>query len=150
MKFIRIIVIIFIVLIMTFDVFANTKPCYCPKANTLTKTVLHWKSGNIWISRQRSFANKIDKFIGAQWIGVNIGQIVCLYKGDNSFTFPVILQTIHPVLIRKPHSRHWFKTKRGYKECFSSNVKDCKFYQKNLHTAVDPYKQIGYKLNNRS
>ncbi|MEC8882940.1 MAG: T4SS-associated protein EirA [Pseudomonadota bacterium] len=53
-----------------------------PKTNT-------WTTDSGWISDSSSFSSSIVKFLGAQWKGVQLGQILCLYLGPNPNDFPV-------------------------------------------------------------
>lgn len=133
----------------------NTKPnaqtkaqqefLYCPAPKELSKIGLWWKVGDIWKSYSESFAEHIQTFSGAQWIGVKVGKIVCIYKGQEAFTFPVALETAHPVLVPAPTGQNWITTKEGYKQCFSNDVKDCPFTQKKAADITNIYEQIKYQ-----
>ena len=63
----------------------------CPDPSTLkinTKTN-QWTTDSGWKSDGGSFTKSISKFLGAQWKGVDLGQILCLYMGPDTSDFPV-------------------------------------------------------------
>lgn len=122
---------------------------YCPEANKLQKEGGWWKIGDIWKSDSQSPGQKIKEFIGAQWIGVKFGRIICLYSEEEKYAFPVALVTVNPVLIFDPESTSWIANKKGYKDCVSHNVLDCPFLQQKPSDTTDIYKQIEYKDKNK-
>ena len=64
-----------------------------PKTNT-------WTTDSGWLSDSSSFSSSIVKFLGAQWKGVQLGQILCLYLGPNPNDFPVGLHK--NLIVRTP------------------------------------------------
>jgi len=127
---------------------AASKPpelLYCPKPDELAKIGLWWKVGDIWKSYSESFVNHIQSFTGAQWIGVKVGKIICFYRGREKLTFPIALETAHPVLVPEPIGENWVSTKEGYKKCFSDNVTDCPFTQQKRTDTTNIYEQIKYQ-----
>ena len=65
---------------------------FCPKASELfrgSKEIWQTKSG--WKANEPSFVPEINRFIGVQWKGVNIGRISCIYTGSSEAEFPVSL-----------------------------------------------------------
>lgn len=76
---------------------------YCPEASSikLNSATGTW-SVDQWTSQPNSLSKKITKFIGAQWKGVNIGRINCIYTGDKKDEFPVSLSK--NILINNPSS----------------------------------------------
>jgi len=119
---------------------------YCPAPEELTRSGLWWRAGKVWKSYNESFVQHIQEFSGAQWIGVKVGKIICLYKGEEKLTFPVALETIHPILVPMPTGDNWTTTKQGYKQCISDDVKDCPFTQQKAEEVSDIYKQIQYQV----
>ena len=73
-----------------------------------------------------SFVDKVDKFVGAHWQGVNIGQLTCLYSGEPSGTFLIKLVSNHifhfPLGI--PGS-NWSKAQGGFINCISTSTELC-------------------------
>lgn len=122
---------------------------YCPDPSRLKKEGSWWKIGNIWISDSQSAGKKIKEFIGAQWVGVKFGRIICLYGEDEKYAFPVALVTVNPVLILDPTASSWMSTKQGYKDCVSHSVFDCPFLQQKQSDISDIYEQIKYKDENK-
>jgi hypothetical protein len=146
---ISIIISILIIMISVFGMArADNKTLYCPEPNTLQKDGGWWKVDNIWKSDSQSSGKKIKSFLGAQWMGVKIGKIICLYTEEEKFAFPVALVTLQAVLVFSPTASIWMETKKGYKNCVSRNVLDCPFMQQKVTEEVDVYEQIKYKDKN--
>ena len=63
----------------------------CPQPSELKKDTRKniWTTDSGWISDSSSFSSSIVKFLGAQWKGVQLGQVLCLYLGPNTNDFPV-------------------------------------------------------------
>ena len=80
---------------------------------------------------------EVAYFMGSQWIGVNVGHIVCKYQGKKDFTFPVTLER-NDILVPKPKGEKWGKDLGGYKQCSSKNTRNCPFY-------IEPPKPISDK-----
>jgi hypothetical protein len=145
------IIILIIIGILSLDcawaVTTNKKPelLYCPEVKELSKIGLWWQVGDVWKSYSQSFVEHIQSFSGVQWIGVKVGKIICLYEGKEKLTFPVVLETAHPVLVPAPTGENWITTKEGYKKCFSDDVKDCPFTQQERTDTSNIYEQIKYK-----
>jgi len=99
----------------------------CPSIDQLKKTKMRWSGPEGWKSSDDSFVDEIAYFMGAQWIGIKVGQIVCKYKGKREFTFPVTLER-NDILVPTPKGERWGKDLGGYKQCGSKNPKICPFY----------------------
>ena len=124
---------------------ANQKTTqYCPAASELKKNRLWWSARGAWKSYSQSFAKGISSFLGAQWIGIKVGKIVCLYSGQSNFDFPIALETEKTFLILSPKGKHWYNIKSGYKMCKSSNTHDCEFFLKPPPDITNVYEQIKY------
>jgi hypothetical protein len=139
----KILVMISAILIMV-SALAQEK-LYCPDPKALQKDNGWWKVDDIWKSDSQSAGKAIKEFIGAQWIGVKIGKIICLYSEEDKYAFPVALATVRSVLIFEPTATVWMATKKGYKNCVSHNVIDCPFVQQESTEEVDLYESIKYK-----
>ncbi len=98
---------------------------YCPPISAIYKKNALWWAHESWRSYSQSFVEKITRFVGAQWVGVNLGHIICLYRGQEAFTFPISLQ--RSTLIQEPTSGHWEKRPNGYLVCISNKRSDCPF-----------------------
>jgi len=131
--------------------FTSSKaPFYCPQPKQLIKNqkTLTWSAPGGWKSYDQSFVQKISEFRGAQWAGVNIGQIACVYTGTNKLTFPVIL--VFNKLTTAPSSGSWssnlHKNKQryasGYYSCPSLTISNCPFHPVIKKTARNPYQDL--------
>lgn len=121
------------------------KPQFCPFAKELTKQDLSWVVGSTWKSYNESFVTKIKSFVGAQWIGIRVGKIICLYQGDKSFDFPIALELVKSRIIDEPAGAYWSALVNNHKFCQSSNVFDCPFYVQKPKDTKEIYKDIEYQ-----
>ncbi|MCK9583271.1 MAG: T4SS-associated protein EirA [Endomicrobiales bacterium] len=124
----------------------------CPESSALVRDGLWWSANNkTWKSYTQSFAKNIKDFIGAQWAGVVVGKIICLYSGDVATEFPVALEQVTSLPVLEPKGVGWSALTDGHKFCKSSNIADCKFMVQPEENVTDVYKQIEYtgkKTNN--
>ena len=111
--------------------YADTLPTHgfisCPNISQINKNKqsMLWGTANgNWRSFAVSFANHVDQFLGAQWEGVNLGNLFCIYRGEK-LTFTINLQ--YHGLIHVPTNGKWSKNMGGYKNCISHKIKDCRF-----------------------
>ena len=118
---------------------------YCPSVSELTKDGLSWsaREGG-WQSFSPSFAQEINTFLEAQWIGVNVGKIICLYQGKENFDFPIAIEPAKSILVLEPYGQAWATKHPGFKTCKSTNVSDCPFMAQQEESAENPYTQIKY------
>jgi hypothetical protein len=108
---------------------ATSQPHYCPALNELTfdSTTRIWSAAGGWKSYDQSFAKEINQFLGAQWIGIQVGQIACIYAGKDQYTFPIVL--VHNTLIQTPTGGAWEKnTNDGHYHCIAHQISQCPFY----------------------
>jgi hypothetical protein len=98
---------------------------YCPEPDQLSKNskTMTWVGPTGWKSFEQSFATKLTLFTVAQWQGVNVGQVTCVYRGTPKSTFPVMVY--YSVLSVTPKGGKWKAQKGHYSNCASNNVKDC-------------------------
>jgi hypothetical protein len=105
---------------------------YCPAIKTLYKDKDgKWKAPHGWSSfRDAPFVNVIGSFAGAQFQGAaTIGQMICLYRGTDQQSFPVVLGRGNLVL--RPEKKLWKLDKSGaYLICAHHNRKKCGFIAK--------------------
>jgi hypothetical protein len=121
-------------------------PSLCPIESLLTRDQnMRWHVGTEWKSFTQSFVTEIGSFIGAQWTGINVGKIICLYQGKNSFEFPIAIEQKESTLFLEPTSDNWSTKINGYRICQATNVADCPFFVQGTEaTSADPYEQIKY------
>ncbi len=118
----------------------------CPSVQKLYKDRknMNWEAHGGWLSHQQSFADKVSRFLGAQWQGANVGSVYCLYQGDNRLTFMIHLQ--YNKLAFTPSGGKWQKKKHGYQNCISEKQSDCYFKpmtqqsNKNVYQVADQLK----------
>ena len=129
------------------DTNLSDKPIFdqCPQPSELVKDskTMQWSAkghldGTKFQSFDKSFTNTVDHFIGAQWVGVKVGQIICLYQPSNSNEFPV--QLVFNTLTYAPTGKHWSKDLGGHENCVSVNPEDCQYQLKPAEKKTDPYK----------
>lgn len=100
---------------------------YCPEKEKLVKTNMIWTAEDKWKSHDESFAEKISEFLGAQWTGINLGTILCIYGDQAVVDFPVALEPIYVMLALEPQNDNWSVNIKGYRFCHSTNTQDCGF-----------------------
>ena len=119
-----------------------TKTFYCPQVGELKKdpNKMTWSADNKHFrSYDTSFSNKVDQFIGAQWVGTNVGQITCIYRAFAKSAFPVLL--VFHTLTLEPNGNAWTKNLGGYKNCDTSDRKQCPFTIKLQQKSGDIYEE---------
>jgi|GEM_PF-2438816 hypothetical protein len=112
----------------------------CPSVNELYKQGMRWKTDSGWKGYQDSFATEISGFMGAQWKGVGIGRVICLYSPKDQNEFPIQLSTTQ--LVKRPvHAKWENEPKKDLLNCISntSNSCDCQFsyYIEKQETDID-------------
>ena len=122
-------------------------PYYCPQVESLVKN----KKGTKWIARDGgwthytpSSAKKILNFQGAQWIGIKIGKIICLYKTDEAVPFPIALEQTRIQTVLEPRTGGWSALVGNRRFCKSANVVDCPYYVEAPKDVGDVYQEIQY------
>lgn len=125
---------------------------YCPLLTDLVKRDLFWYSkDNSWRSYTQSFSSAITTFVGAQWEGVKLGKVFCLYLGNEQFAFPIALEQLHSRVVLEPNQTNWSaKIDGGYKACKSSNVVDCPFVYQPAPDTSHIYDEIKYMGGTRT
>lgn len=126
----------------------------CPKPSELVKNGLYWGTPvGGWKSYAESFDTSITSFQGAQWVGVNVGKMICIYKGNLAMAFPITIQ--NDTLAQTPSGGLWGNDLGGYRNCHSSNMADCPFTIKNqvtnmqdIYNSLDFFKGKPDPLNN--
>jgi hypothetical protein len=110
---------------------------YCPQQTELYKKEMFWYGPNSWRDYSASFVKTINNFSGAQWVGVNVGKIICLYKGVGEDNFPVAIERDN--LMKKPDGEHWKSDPSGYQICKSDNMMDCPFSPQEIQSNEEVY-----------
>ncbi len=115
---------------------------YCPAIQSIKKNnkTLNWYAPGGYKSYETSFASKVTSFLGAQWVGANVGQITCVYHSQQHSTFPILL--VFHTLTYQPKSGRWSKNLGGYFNCKSHKQKDCPFSVRLQSKPKDLYQEI--------
>lgn len=98
---------------------------YCPYPNELKKKGQYWYADGAWKSYSESFVDHIERFIGAQWQGVQVGRMVCVYAGSNAQAFPVTIQRAN--LVFTPRIEGWTRKEYNAYACHGQHVKKCPY-----------------------
>lgn len=119
----------------------------CPPVGSLVRdeTTQQWSGPGGWKTTSPSFLRSVDTFVGAQWVGVSIGEVICIYIKTTRSSFPVMLK--RGKLVPAPVSGGlWSEDKGGYMECKANDVHHCPFWiqapkkEKNVYEQLDFYK----------
>jgi len=116
----------FISCVFAYDMDYEDFSAYCPRPGELIKTEdATWVTKNDWRSFNPSFIDKVTIFLGAQWQGEKIGQLLCRYSNQSSINFPVTLQA--PFLSKEPKGRGWKKDFVNFNtfNCYALRIEDC-------------------------
>lgn len=115
----------------------STKATHDPHSQDSNAMVNHK-----WYSTSPSLAEKLGKFVGAQYSGTAEGHIICLYLSDSSThmqSFPV---SVHfEGLVVAPKQGEWKQdpTHGGIKNCVSSDPLQCPYLMYQSDDVSDPY-----------
>lgn len=115
----------------------------CPsiKQLTINPQTKIWTSPGGWKAFDKSFGTQIKSFAGAQWVGVKLGQVICIYKPVGTFTFPVFMyynrQVVQPGT-SPSDSGSWVQVKKNRINCVSNKLADCTFSPLISEKPADP------------
>jgi hypothetical protein len=114
---------------------------FCPPISALKKDpeTRLWYATVGWKSYDLSFVDKITRFSGAQWRGTNVGQIFCVYRGEEETSFPVVLA--YKILAYTPQGGQWSANLGGYANCETPSQNDCPFSIRVQAAPMDMYQQ---------
>lgn len=96
----------------------------CPQARELKKEGLRWGTMSGWRGYQDSFATDIKHFIGAQWKGVGVGRVICIYQSTDQNEFPIQLASDR-LAHRPTYSRWENNTNKNLLNCISKKGDPC-------------------------
>lgn len=109
----------------------ETRQEYCPPIESLRQNKDNtWSASQGWNSKTPTFVKSVNQFIGAQWVGINVGEVICVYGKSGRNEFPITLQ--RPYLVESPTGSHWVEAE-GHKDCKTTDVYQCPF---NVRTTV--------------
>ena len=124
---------------------AKLPPGYitCPEINQFHKdpNEMIWRvPGGNWRSSAISFADHLTQFLGAQWQGINVGSIICLYQSNDTMDFPVAVQ--FDQLVYMPTGGKWTQNLGGYANCQSHAPTDCLMKPRRATIIKNPYLEL--------
>ncbi len=95
-----------------------------------------------WKSYDYSMAKKVTEFVGAQWLGAKLGQIICIYRSPEPGTFAIKL--ISNKMSKSPTEGKWSRNLGGYKNCKGTGIiiSDCPFAYKITTPEKNIYQQV--------
>ena len=134
--------------------FANSaESCYlplsgasiCPQVSELklNPKTNEWKTDSDWNSTAGSFSRSVTSFLGAQWKGVELGYLLCLYQGPNKNEFPIgmhrnmVIQSPEKLLDNLSPKGADYKNPWNVKEKKTQVTMDC--YSKNSNPCDCPF-----------
>ena len=85
----------------------------CPPISAISKdpAKLTWSAQDGFKSYEMSFIDQLTTFLGAQWNGVKVGQVTCVYSGKPKTAFPILL--VYGTLAIEPTGGKWSKNLDG-------------------------------------
>lgn len=117
----------------------------CPQPEELINQAGTWitKNGR-WKCYTPSTASKVTSFLGAQWAGIKVGKIICLYQTNEAVGFPLAVEQVSSKSILEPSGVGWSASTSDRRYCKSVNVADCSFVEAPERDTSDIYKEIEY------
>lgn len=114
----------------------------CPPISLLSRHGMYWGAPGGWTTFNPSFIKKITHFVAAQWQGVNLGSVMCVYTGGKGRAFPVVLQQMtNAGLAPEPFGLHWYSIKTpGIRNCTSQDKSPLTVLECAYITVVEPNK----------
>ncbi len=75
---------------------------FCPDLNELrfNPSTGFWEADGAWRSAEKTFSDRMDVFVGAQWRGTNVGRVACIYRSNKQGEFPI--QMSRDTLVLRP------------------------------------------------
>jgi hypothetical protein len=124
---------------------------YCPKAEDLvlkkTADGIKWATkDDKWQTYTPTLSTKIMGFIGAQWQGIKVGSVICLYNTNEAVPFPAALEQKLSQLVLEPKNiGGWSAHVDGGRGlCISTNIAVCPYYVQETKDIKDFYQEIKY------
>lgn len=118
---------------------------FCPKREDLFKQGVYWttKDGK-WRNYTYSSADKIINFIGAQWAGIRVGKVICLYYTNEAVSFPLAIEQVTSQGTSEPSGLGWSSLSGNHRFCKSASIADCGFYYEAPKDLGNLYDEIKY------
>lgn len=118
---------------------------HCPNIEDIAKSGTSWETTDgKWKSFSESTSTKIKSFIGAQWVGLKVGKIICLYQPEEELSFPIAMEQVHSEIVLEPTGPNWSALVTDRRLCKSINIEDCSYYLQPPPDTSDIYKGLEY------
>ena len=127
----------------------------CPKVSELKYNTQksEWTTDTDWKSTTSSFSKQAVTFLGAQWKGVQMGHLLCLYQGPSKDEFPISMAK--NIIVQSPKDLLASLNPKGtkytnpwvVKEDKTTITMDC--YSRNNSPCDCPWIQFQEKKRNR-
>jgi len=118
---------------------------FCPQVEALNKQKEFWVTqDNKWKNYTPSTATKVTSFLGAQWSGIKIGKIICLYQTNEAVGFPLAVEQMSSQAILEPSGGGWSALTGNRRFCKSASIADCYFFAETQRDNTNIYKDIEY------
>lgn len=113
----------------------------CPTPDKLikNKNKMMFYAGDNWRTYEKSFITKVTTFVGAQWDGINVGRIICVYIGKPKGSFPLQLHFMK--LSKTPDGGKWKQKNSSLKSCASTDRTQCPFTYTKKTGKIDIYEE---------
>ena len=118
---------------------------FCPQSDALIKHEEFWTTlDNKWKNYTPSTASKVTSFLGAQWSGIKVGKIICLYQTNEAVGFPLAVEQMSGQAILEPNGNGWSSLTGNRRFCKSASTADCPFSPEAQREIFNVYKDIEY------
>ena len=112
---------------------------YCPTIESLARDDVNgkWNAPGGWFSQHYSFSTKIDNFLGAAYIGNEIGHVECYFTSNQTGNVRIVLKNTR--LVQIPTIDAWQPSDKDpkVKVCKQSSNSGCPFLVYNQDQHID-------------
>lgn len=124
---------------------------FCPQADSLIKQDSFWTTKDQqWKNYTPSSASKVTSFLGAQWAGIKIGKIICLYQTNEAVAFPLAVEKVKGQPVSEPSGGGWSALTSNRRFCKSTSIADCVFMLELPKNIDNIYEEIAYNPKKNS
>ena len=119
----------------------------CPETTALSQQKMYWGAPGGWVSYNPSFITKVTTFVAAQWQGIKLGKVLCVYTGKKGMDFPIVLQQTEALLVPKPVGLLWAPVSDSLINCIAPKGQplspaQCAFIVERPEKSTNPYQEL--------
>ena len=119
----------------------------CPAVTSLSQQKMFWGAPGGWVSFNPSFITKVTTFVAAQWQGIKLGKVLCVYTGNKGMDFPIVLQQTEAQLVPKPVGLQWAPVNDSLLNCTAAQGQplspaQCAFIVERPVNQQNPYQEL--------